>query len=889
VAIEAQGGRGTQAAGPASSGYGSGVQPPIGPDDVRSAAERLRTIAIRTPVLTSRTLDERTGVSAFLKAECFQRGGAFKLRGAYNRIQALEAPERERGVVAFSSGNHAQAVAIAARLVGTKAVIVMPSDASPVKAAATRGYGAEVVTYHRLREDREHVALRLASERGLTLVRPYDDPLVMAGQGTAALELMDEVADLDVLVVPIGGGGLVAGCATIATALRPTLAVVGVEPARADDTRRSLEAGRRVTIPPPDTIADGLAVTTPGELTFGVVRRLVDRVVTVEEEQIVDAMAFAFERMKIVVEPSGAAGIAAVLAGVVGAAWGTKVGVMVTGGNVGADRFAELIRGAREQDAASLTSPAGAASPAGGTDAEPGSGGRPHVRGAEAAESRDLVAVVDIGSNSGRVVVLLAGPGAHLEVVADGRAPLRLARDLGSGTRLSDEAIERTVSTLRDFRAVAEGGGTGRFVAVATSAIREASNGPDLVARVREVAGVDLSVIDGDQEARLGFFGAINEMPVEHGVAIDLGGGSMELTHFRDRRPARSWTLPLGSLRLSDLFLSGDPPAAKDVERLQGHIAKTLADCGVSALRGDERLIATGGTVRNLAKIDRESRAYPIPRVHGYVLACRRMEELAAMLASRKASRRRQIPGLNSDRVDSIVGGAYAILGAMLHVEAPELSVSGQGLREGAALRALGKEPLSIAEMRETSIAAMAARFGTWDAGRAARRACIAVAILPVLAPDAGPNWHECLEQAATLLDVGRSLDYYRRFEHTADVIAQGDLAGFSHRKLALLAAVVRFAGDSRARVGLYRPLLTPEDRSAVAGASAILELADEIEHRLPPGAPGAIEVEERGRTVFITAPIYDPSLRQWLSDRCWRAYRRRIQFREPGGTVSAS
>jgi threonine dehydratase/exopolyphosphatase/pppGpp-phosphohydrolase len=841
---------------------------PIGPDDVRSAAARLRAVAIRTPVLTSTTLDERAGVSAFLKAECFQRGGAFKLRGAYNRIQPLDGPERERGVVAFSSGNHAQAVAIAARLVGTKAVIVMPSDAPAIKAAATRGYGAEVVTYDRQREDREQIALRLASERGLTLVRPYDDPLVMAGQGTAALELMEEVADLDVLVVPIGGGGLIAGCATIATALRPGLKVVGVEPACADDTRRSLEAGRRVTIPPPDTIADGLAVTTPGELTFGVVRRLVDRVVTVDDDQIVYAMAFAFERMKIVVEPSGAAGIAAVLEGVVGAPRGTKMGVMVTGGNVGAARFAALIRGHRPTQVSRSTRPDDAGN---------------------AMAGRDLVAVVDIGSNSGRVVVLLAGPGAHLEVVADGRAPLRLARDLGSGTRLSEEAIERTAMTLRDFKAVAEGGGTRRFVAVATSAIREAINGPDLVARVRHVAGVDLTVIDGDEEARLAFFGAINEMPVEHGVTMDLGGGSMELTHFRDRRPERSWTLPLGSLRLSDQFLLGDPPSSRDIERLQERIANTLADAGVPSLRDDERLIATGGTVRNLAKIDRESRPYPIPRVHGYVLGRKRMEELASMLASRKASRRRQVSGLNSDRVDSIVGGAYAVLGAMLHLEGSELSVSGQGLREGAALHALGLKASSIAEMRTTSIAAMAARFVTWDAARAARRARIAVAILSVLAPDAGPNWHERLEQAATLLDVGRSLDYYRRFEHTADVIAQGDLAGFSHRKLALLAAVVRFAGDSRARVGLYRPLLTAEDRSAVAGASAILELADEIEHRLPPGAPDTIEIEERGRTVFITSPIYDPSLRQSLSDRCWRACRRRIQFREPaGGTVPA-
>jgi exopolyphosphatase/guanosine-5'-triphosphate,3'-diphosphate pyrophosphatase len=582
----------------------------------------------------------------------------------------------------------------------------------------------------------------------------------------------------------------------------------------------------------------------------------------------------------LVFVPRGAAGLAAMLCGAIRPSAGGKVGVVVSGGNVGADRFADLIRGAsRPASLYSATVP---------TTSEP-EGSFLQAHAAEPGRDRDLVAVIDIGSNSGRVVVLTAGPGAYLEVVADGRAPLRLARDLGSRSRLSDEAIERTVLTLRDFRALADGGGAGRLVAVATSAIREAANGVDLVEQVRTVAGVEVSIIDGDEEGRLGFFGAINELPIDHGVAVDLGGGSMELTHFRDRRADRSWTLPLGGLRLSDQFLGSDPPTAKEVERLQEHIAGALVDAGVPRLRSDERMIATGGTVRNLAKIDRESRAYPIPRVHGYVLARRRVDELASMLASRKASRRRQITGLNSDRADSIVGGAYAILGAMAHMDGPDLTVSGQGLREGAALSALGLAPPSAIEMREISVAAMAARFGTWNAERAERRARIAVQLLSVLDPEAGPNWRERLEHAATLLDVGRSLDYYRRFEHTADVIAQGDLAGFTHRKLALLAAVVRFAGDSRARTGLYRPLLTSVDRQPVAGASAILELADEIEHRLAPGTRESVSVEERGRTVFITAPVFDPWLRQELSDRCWRAYRRRIQFLDPSGQSASA
>ena len=310
--------------------------------DVEAAAARLRGVATRTPVLTSRTLDGLTGGRVFLKAEPFQRAGAFKFRGAYNRISALTPDERTRGVVAFSSGNHAQAVALAARLIGVPAVVVMPADAPAAKLAATRGYGAEVVTFDRRTEDRQAIASGLAEDRGLTLVRPYDDLLVMAGQGTAALELIEEVRRLDHLIVPVSGGGLIAGSATVARALIPPVRVVGVEPAEADDTRRSMAAGERVTIPVPETIADGLAVTTPGELTFEVNRRLVDEMVVVSEEQILDAMAFAFDRMKLVVEPSGAVGLAALLSGAVRVD-GSRAGVILSGGNVGAARFAELI------------------------------------------------------------------------------------------------------------------------------------------------------------------------------------------------------------------------------------------------------------------------------------------------------------------------------------------------------------------------------------------------------------------------------------------------------------------------------------------------------------------------------------------------------------------
>jgi threonine dehydratase len=314
---------------------------PLSFDDVIAAAGRLAGAAHRTPVLTSGTLDRLTGGRIYLKAENLQRAGAFKFRGAFNRISSLPPGT---GVATYSSGNHAQAVALAASLVGSPAVVVMPADAPPEKAEATRGYGAEVVFYDRYREDRQALGNKIAEERGLVLVPPYEDPMVMAGQGTATLELLEDTGPLDLLVVPVSGGGLIAGSATVAKALHPDMRVIGVEPEGGDDTRRSLEAGRRIQIPVPRTIADGLQVSMPGELTFEVNRRLVDGVVTVSDEEIVRAMAFSFERMKVVVEPSGAAAVAALLSRAVDAS-GLRTGVILSGGNISAVRFGELTIG----------------------------------------------------------------------------------------------------------------------------------------------------------------------------------------------------------------------------------------------------------------------------------------------------------------------------------------------------------------------------------------------------------------------------------------------------------------------------------------------------------------------------------------------------------------
>ena len=320
---------------------------PIHFDDIAAAARRLAPVAHRTPTLRSRTADARTGASVFFKCENLQRIGAFKFRGAYNALSQFSEAQRRAGAVAFSSGNHAQAVALSARLLGMPATIVMPKDAPAIKIEATRGYGAEVVLYDRRHEDREAIGARLARDRGMTLIPPYDHAHVMAGQGTAALELIEDVAamgegPLDALLVCVGGGGLISGCAVAARHLAPACKVIGVEPQAGNDVQQSLALGRIVHIALPETIADGAQTLHAGELTFAVMRECVDEVITVTDAQLIATMKFFAERMKLVVEPTGCLAAAALLQGVRHLE-GQRVGVIVSGGNVDLARYAALL------------------------------------------------------------------------------------------------------------------------------------------------------------------------------------------------------------------------------------------------------------------------------------------------------------------------------------------------------------------------------------------------------------------------------------------------------------------------------------------------------------------------------------------------------------------
>ncbi|HEX8805794.1 MAG TPA: threo-3-hydroxy-L-aspartate ammonia-lyase [Candidatus Aquilonibacter sp.] len=316
---------------------------PLSFNDIIEASDRIRGVAHHTPTMTSATFNERTGAQLFFKCENLQRMGAFKFRGAYNRLAQLSERERRAGVVAYSSGNHAQGVALAAQLLGIPATIVMPRDAPESKLAATRGYGAEIVLYERSEENRAVIAQNIAKERGATIVPPYDDERIAAGAGTTALELLHDAGPLDMLVAPVGGGGLLAGCAIAAHGIDADIEIWGVEPEAGNDVQQSFERGERVSIAVPMTIADGLQTQLVGEVTFPIIQEHVAGIATVSDEEIIGAVRLLFERMKLVVEPSGAAAFAAVLNERMPIR-GKRIGVVLSGGNVDGSRFASLLQ-----------------------------------------------------------------------------------------------------------------------------------------------------------------------------------------------------------------------------------------------------------------------------------------------------------------------------------------------------------------------------------------------------------------------------------------------------------------------------------------------------------------------------------------------------------------
>ena len=498
-------------------------------------------------------------------------------------------------------------------------------------------------------------------------------------------------------------------------------------------------------------------------------------------------------------------------------------------------------------------------------------------------------AIIDIGSNSGRMIVFRLRDGEHLDVIEDARAPLRLARELRRDGELGPEAIERTLEALRDFVAVAHGAGAERMIAVATSAVRDAADGQLLVDRANRL-GVPLQAIDGDHEARLGFYGAVHDLPVTSGYTMDVGGGSVELSRFHERHLSTSWTLRLGSLRMSDRFLASDPPAERELRDLRRAVDAALDGAGIGELASGEELVGIGGTIRNLAKIDVRRTDYPLPLLHGYVLTAKRLDTLIEELAARSMKRRAQIAGLNPDRADTIVGGALVIDGIARHMGAARIVVSSRGLREGLALATGGGSVPSPGWVRAISVATLAARFATWEAATAERRAGLAAALHESLDSDAPSSVGEMLRHAAVLLDIGRAIDYYERFEHAAGIVTAADLAGFTHEALGALIAILRQADDDT-RLGPFGRLLEDDHRKAVLRAATALTLADELNRRIPPGAPAPISCNWLRGGFEVVAPVPAGWHPRGVADRFRRVFGRRLLVvaNESAGPLAAA
>ena len=466
--------------------------------------------------------------------------------------------------------------------------------------------------------------------------------------------------------------------------------------------------------------------------------------------------------------------------------------------------------------------------------------------------------VIDIGSNSGRVIAACVSGASHIEVIADAGSPLRLVRDVVRSGRLNPDTIERTIQIVRGFKAVAEAAGAERTSAVATAAVREAKNGEAFIEHARRELSIPVDIADGDQEANFGFLGAAHGLPVEHGVVLDVGGGSLQIVHFRNRRMERSWSLPLGALRLSDRFLKADPPGRGEMRSLKEYVYERLQRAGVESLAADEHLIGTGGTIRNLGKMDRRAQTeYPISRLHGYVVERPRADDVTSVLAKTPGNARGRLPGLNAERADSIVGGALVVQAVMDRLLAPDLTVSGYGLREGVALSNRTQTPAPVADVRRSAVNALGAHFTSYNTALADLRADAAMRLLESLEPRMSFELRDGAACAARLLDIGRSVDHYRRHAHAARIVADANLDGYSHRLLALVSAILLAAGEREASTKGYAPLLGPNDQVGVEQAAATIVLTEALV-RYGTSELAASWPERRNGQVALAVPVVD-------------------------------
>lgn len=479
------------------------------------------------------------------------------------------------------------------------------------------------------------------------------------------------------------------------------------------------------------------------------------------------------------------------------------------------------------------------------------------------------VAAIDVGSNSIRVAIIRADREGLLDVIEEARVVPRIIRDIATSHRLSDASIAYIVDTLRDFQALADGAGA-EPVLVATSAVRESENAEELVSAVRDALSLDLRVISGVEEAHLAFLGAAHSLPIEHGIVADVGGGSLELGHFRSRRLVESWTLPLGAVRLNERFLTSDPPTGAQLDALRQHVVREIRQAKIARLAADEQLIGTGGTIRNLAKVDRSRRAYPLPRLHGYALTDRRLGTIARALRAQKLTERAAVDGLNPDRADAIVAGTVVVQAILAELRAPTMTVAGHGLREGLMLATSSEGLPSVPDLRRAAVRGAAATFASERADATARRVA-AVEALSAACGLTDPELFSTLRTAAELLDLGRSIDFYSRHRHTEQIILERGLAGFTHREHALVNAIVRQADREKYDIDAYRPLVASSEREAIARCGTLLAIADAIEHHTLPGATTEVAAAIQQDALLLRGPFAAGWRAVELADRCAR------------------
>lgn len=491
---------------------------------------------------------------------------------------------------------------------------------------------------------------------------------------------------------------------------------------------------------------------------------------------------------------------------------------------------------------------------------------------------RTPVAVIDMGSNSSRIVVFREDAGHVLEVIADEHVPLQLIRGLDKNGRLREPVAEKALGLLRDFRRIAEGAGAGRIHAFGTAALREAANGDDFVARARRESGIRLRLLDGEGEGRVGFLGAVHALPVQDGLVFDIGGGSMQLTRFRHRRLLRTVSLPLGALRLADEFLHGDPPSPSEVRKLRAHVQRHLAQAKVAALAKGDVVVGTGGTARNLAKVDARRREYPIPRLHGYDMTIARLKELTALFLGRESDERARLPGLNRSRSDSIVAGSILVECVLEACGGKGFLVAGQGMREGVMLAALGERLAEPPVVRQAAVSAFAARFVARDQKHAMRRKRLALSLYDQLEPYPDAEWRELLGYAATLLDAGRSIDYYRRLTHAAAIIRASGLSGFTHRGIAVLSSMVEMADPEGWDPRRCSPPLTQDDHDALERAGIVLALADAVDQRARLSSRIAVRGRSSGRHFLLRGVGLDDWCDEGLEKRFREAFGRELK-----------